>query len=241
MDTPADGDEPQALYPGLGAVVNVSDNTAKMKANEDALVKVFHGVKTLEYDLALHEANRSAMLKALKELHPQIGKTVEASVNAASGDAEKAARLCARMLDDSAAGITAEERTRIARELHDIVSHSISVVTIQTQAVRRRLGPEHAQEAADLAAVEATAREALAEMRRLFGVLRTSDEYGGVAVFRPGLVLGETHGSGGGWSQPVALTPLSGRGRSASAPPTTSARSASHDRGERRSSSPTCR
>ena len=39
-----------------------------MKANEDALVKVFHGVKTLEYDLALHEANRSAMLKALKEV-----------------------------------------------------------------------------------------------------------------------------------------------------------------------------
>lgn len=99
MDTPADGDEPQALYPGLGAVVNVSDNTAKMKANEDALVKVFHGVKTLEYDLALHEANRSAMLKALKELHPQIGKTVEASVNAASGDAEKARILFSGMFE----------------------------------------------------------------------------------------------------------------------------------------------
>ncbi len=66
----------------------------------------------------------------------------------------------------------AEERVRIARELHDIVSHSISVVTIQTQAVRRRLGPEHARESQDLAAVEATAREALAELRRLFGVLR---------------------------------------------------------------------
>lgn len=75
-----------------------------------------------------------------------------------------------------AARAAAEERTRIARELHDIVSHSISVVTIQTQAVRRRLGPDHAREAADLAAVEATAREALAEMRRLFGVLRTEGE-----------------------------------------------------------------
>ena len=63
--------------------------------------------------------------------------------------------------------VAAAERTRIARELHDIVSHSISVVTIQTQAVRRRLGPEHQREADDLAAVEATAREALAEMRRL--------------------------------------------------------------------------
>ncbi|MPZ94662.1 MAG: hypothetical protein GEU96_07035 [Propionibacteriales bacterium] len=75
-----------------------------------------------------------------------------------------------------AAAVAQEERTRIARELHDIVSHSISVVTIQTQAVRRRLGPEHAKEAHDLANVEATAREAMAEMRRLFGVLRTDGE-----------------------------------------------------------------
>ena len=66
----------------------------------------------------------------------------------------------------------AEERTRIARELHDIVSHSISVITIQTQAVRRRLRPDQVDEAGDLAAVEATAREAMAEMRRMFGVLR---------------------------------------------------------------------
>ena len=85
-----------------------------------------------------------------------------------------------------AARIAHEERTRIARELHDIVSHSISVVTIQTQAVRRRLGPDHAREAEDLAAVEATAREALAEMRRLFGVLRADGESASLAP-QPGL------------------------------------------------------
>ncbi len=85
-----------------------------------------------------------------------------------------------------AARIAQEERTRIARELHDIVSHSISVVTIQTQAVRRRLGPDHAREAEDLAAVEATAREALAEMRRLFGVLRSDGESASLAP-QPGL------------------------------------------------------
>ena len=91
-----------------------------------------------------------------------------------------------REREAEAARAAAEERTRIARELHDIVSHSISVVTIQTQAVRRRLGPEHAREAADLAAVEATAREALAEMRRLFGVLRTEGESVSLAP-QPGL------------------------------------------------------
>jgi signal transduction histidine kinase len=88
--------------------------------------------------------------------------------------------------EQEAARAAAEERTRIARELHDIVSHSISVVTIQTQAVRRRLGPEYAAEAADLAAVEATARDALAEMRRLFGVLRTDGEAVSLAP-QPGL------------------------------------------------------
>lgn len=97
----------------------------------------------------------------------------------------RAARLEREQAEQAAAAVEAE-RTRIARELHDIVSHSISVVTIQTQAVRRRLGPEHAKEAADLAAVEATAREALAEMRRLFGVLRASDESASLAP-QPGL------------------------------------------------------
>lgn len=80
----------------------------------------------------------------------------------------------------------AEERTRIARELHDIVSHSISVVTVQTQAVRRRLGPDQAREAADLAAVEAAAREAMVEMRRLFGLLRHHGDAPSLAP-QPGL------------------------------------------------------
>lgn len=80
----------------------------------------------------------------------------------------------------------AEERTRIARELHDVVSHSISVVAIQTQAVRRRLRPDQEREAADLAAVETTARQALAEMRRLFGVLRAEGETVALAP-QPGL------------------------------------------------------
>lgn len=66
----------------------------------------------------------------------------------------------------------ATERARIARELHDIVSHSISFITIQTQAVRRRLRPEQEAEAADLRVVEAVAREAMAELRRLLGILR---------------------------------------------------------------------
>jgi signal transduction histidine kinase len=70
----------------------------------------------------------------------------------------------------------AQERARIARELHDVVSHSISVIAIQVQAVQRRLGPGHEKEVEDLRAVESTARQAMVEMRRLLGVLRADGE-----------------------------------------------------------------
>ena len=104
-----------------------------------------------------------------------VGVVLSGRIATADEAVARAAQL-EREREAEAARAAAAERTRIARELHDIVSHSISVVTIQTQAVRRRLGPDHAAEAADLAAVEATAREALAEMRRLFGVLRSEGE-----------------------------------------------------------------
>ncbi len=96
---PEGGGEAQALYPAPGDAVNVSDNTAKMKEREDAFVKVFHGLKTLEYDLALHADNRTAMLAALTELHPKIGKTVSAAVEAAEGDAAKARALFSGMFE----------------------------------------------------------------------------------------------------------------------------------------------
>jgi len=92
-------EEPQALYPAIGDAVEVSANTAKMKESEDAFIKVFHGLKTLEYDLALDGANRTAMLDALKELHPQIAKAVAASVDAAIGDAGKARALFSGMFE----------------------------------------------------------------------------------------------------------------------------------------------
>ena len=81
-----DDSEPKALYPALGDVVKVSDNTAKMKGKKDTFVRIFHGLKTLEYDLALHADNRTAMLKALRELHPKIADTVEAAINVAADE-----------------------------------------------------------------------------------------------------------------------------------------------------------
>ena len=68
------------------------------------------------------------------------------------------------------------ERARIARELHDVVAHAISVIVVQARGGRRsvRTDPDEADEAFD--AIETTGRDALGEMRRLLGMLRESDE-----------------------------------------------------------------
>jgi signal transduction histidine kinase len=112
---------------------------------------------------------------------------------------EQAERLERDHAERERAAITAE-RARMARELHDIVSHAISVVVLQTRAVRRRLDPEQDAERADLAAVEATARQAMAEMRRLFGVLRADGSRASLEP-QPGLaqldrLLEETRSAG---------------------------------------------
>jgi signal transduction histidine kinase len=70
----------------------------------------------------------------------------------------------------------AEERARIARELHDVVGHSVSVMTVQAAAVRRLLESDQDKEREALLVVEQTGREALAEMRRMVGVLRRPEE-----------------------------------------------------------------
>jgi signal transduction histidine kinase len=69
-----------------------------------------------------------------------------------------------------------EERNRIARELHDVIGHSVSIMTVQASAVRRRLSDDQVSEREALETVETTGRQALAEMRRMVGVLRQSGE-----------------------------------------------------------------
>jgi signal transduction histidine kinase len=99
---------------------------------------------------------------------------------------ERAAQL-EREHEESAARAVAEERQRIARELHDVIAHSVSVMTVQTGAVRRLLRPDQEKERQALETVEATGREALTEMRRLVGLLR---EQGTMPEFSPQPGLG---------------------------------------------------
>jgi signal transduction histidine kinase len=69
-----------------------------------------------------------------------------------------------------------EERARIARELHDVVAHSVSVMVVQAGGVRRLLHDDQAREREALLVVEQIGRSALTEMRRMLGVLRTEGE-----------------------------------------------------------------
>jgi len=96
-----EGDDAETVpvYPDLGDEITVSDNAAGMKKREDKLVKVFHGVKTLEYDLALYENNRDVMISALEELHPQISKSLKVEVDKAPTSKDKAKTLFCGMFE----------------------------------------------------------------------------------------------------------------------------------------------
>jgi signal transduction histidine kinase len=91
-------------------------------------------------------------------------------------EAEERARRLELQRAEEARAAVAEERARIARELHDVVGHAVSVMTVQASGVRRLLKPDQEREREALEIVEQTGREALAEMRRLVGVLRRPEE-----------------------------------------------------------------
>jgi signal transduction histidine kinase len=113
--------------------------------------------------------------------------------------AEERAQHAERERETAARLAVAEERARIARELHDIVAHAVSVMVLQTGAVRHRLPDGYGEEVDALRGVEATGRSALGEMRRLLGAMRRDD--GPELAPQPGLgqldvLLGEVRRAG---------------------------------------------
>jgi signal transduction histidine kinase len=97
----------------------------------------------------------------------------------AAGRAVRKRRLNDRELEQEkgrAAAAIVEERARIARELHDVVAHSISVMVLQARGGRRVLESDPADARDAFAVIESTGQQALDEMRRLVGMLRSGDE-----------------------------------------------------------------
>jgi signal transduction histidine kinase len=94
-------------------------------------------------------------------------------------------RYALGLQDEAASKAVAEERLRIARELHDVVAHSMSVIAVQAGYGQYVIDTQPADARNALGAIQATSREALDEMRRMLGALRQADETDQREVARP--------------------------------------------------------
>jgi signal transduction histidine kinase len=104
-----------------------------------------------------------------------VGRIVATRVELAAELSDKADRL-EREQDKQAQLAVAQERARIARELHDVVAHNVSVMVVQAAAARRMIDHDASKAKEALGSVEQTGRSALREMRRVVGMLGQGDE-----------------------------------------------------------------
>ena len=121
----------------------------------------------------------AVLLAALGPAAAWAGAARRASTEAAEHSAARAV-IAGSMLEHTARG----ERARVTRELHDVVAHHISMISVQAETARLTTPGMPAAGARQLSAIGDTARAALTEMRRLLGVLR-EDTRTGAAVRRP--------------------------------------------------------
>ena len=117
---------------------------------------------------------------------PLAGIFVISGASARRGEQVRLAEERALRTEEEARRAVQDERSRITRELHDVLAHSVSVMTVQASAVRRLLKPEQERERQALMTVEETGRQALAEMRRMLGIMRSDHEVAALAP-QPGL------------------------------------------------------
>jgi signal transduction histidine kinase len=114
-----------------------------------------------------------------------VGRVMRERGARESAQRESAERLDAER-EQRARAAAFSERTRIARELHDVIAHSVSVMVIQAGGARMVMDSEPERAESSLRSVERAGREALAEMRRLLGVLDSGEDPRALAP-RPGL------------------------------------------------------
>ena len=106
----------------------------------------------------------------------QRGMRLQAQAALAEAEGETRARLA-----------VVEERNRIAREMHDVVAHGMSVISVQASAAQEIARTDPERTIGILEDIETTGREALTEMRRMLGVLRNDDDHAGSLTPQPSL------------------------------------------------------
>jgi signal transduction histidine kinase len=162
------------LAVGLAAALLLG-NLADAVQTRIGLAVAVGGAAIVVYNDPTHSAGEFVFIPLLVTIAWLAGYALrERSVQAEA--AEERARQAEREREAAARVAVAEERVRIARELHDVVAHALSVMVLQVGAVRHRLPPELAEDRNALEDVEEAGRRALAEMRRLLGAMRRDDE-----------------------------------------------------------------
>jgi signal transduction histidine kinase len=132
------------------------------------------------------QAEAAEMRAVLAEREREAAEMRAALAEREREAAELRASIAEREREAAARVAVAEERSAIARELHDIVAHAMSVMVLQVGAVRHRLPEARTEDKHALGRVEQAGRTALAEMRRLLGAMRSNAD--GVALGpQPGL------------------------------------------------------
>jgi signal transduction histidine kinase len=139
------------------------------------LVVVVVGAAIVVYNLTTHSVSQLVFIPVLYGVCWFLGFAVRQRGEQAAAAEERATRA-ERDRQASARIAVAEERARIARELHDVVAHAVSVMVLHTGAVRHRLPDDFPDEKEALRGVEETGRRALSEMRHLLGALRRDGE-----------------------------------------------------------------
>jgi signal transduction histidine kinase len=139
------------------------------------LAVVVGGAAIVVYNVPDHSAGEQIFLPLLFGICWLAGFALHERAEQAEAAEERAAQA-EREREAAARIAVAEERARIARELHDIVAHAVSVMVLQVGAVRHKLPDELAEDRDALTGVEEAGRTALAEMRRLLVAMRTAGD-----------------------------------------------------------------
>jgi signal transduction histidine kinase len=166
--------QPGLFVAGLGAAVLLGHQRNSLQARV-GLVIVLGGAAIVVSNEPSHAAGDYLFTPVMFTIG-WLGGHALRERNERTEAAEERASRAERDREAAARVAVAEERARIARELHDVVAHAVSVMVLQVGAVRHRMPDSDEENRQALENVEQAGRTALAEMRRLLGAMRRDND-----------------------------------------------------------------
>jgi len=159
---------------GMGAAILLG-NLRNARQAQAGLIIVICGAAIVIYNDPNHTRGDVIFTPVLFAIGWLVGYALREGAEKSEAAEERAARA-EREREAAARVAVAEERGRIARELHDVVAHAVSVMVLQVGAVRHRMTETDSRDRETLEHVEHAGRMALAEMRRLLNAMRQDGE-----------------------------------------------------------------